>query len=156
MNLRRRSKLLIEPPASATGDIAFNLIVFFLVCVSVSPDTGRKQDIPKAEPKKEEKEQTKPVEVALARGAVLLNGNVIPTQVSLATFEAELEKALKLKDGSGRQVRDMPDDSRIVVVSTKDDRNTPYRQWIQVTEAIERIGGIVTLQLEEERTIETD
>lgn len=152
MNLRRRSKLLVEPPAVATGDIAFNLIVFFLVCVSVSPDTGRKQDIPKAEPKKEEKEQTKPTEVNLKSGVVMLNGNV----VTLANFEDELVKIMKRKDGSGREVRDMPDANRIVVVSTKDDKNTPYKLWIQVTATIDRVGGIVTLQLEEERTVETD
>lgn len=152
MNLRRRSKLLVEPPAVATGDIAFNLIVFFLVCASISPDTGRKQDIPRAEPKKEEKEQTKPTEVSMARGAVLLNGNV----VTVEDFETRLVAALKLKDASGREVKDMPDANRIVVVSTKDDKNTPYKQWIQITEAIERIGGIVTLQLEEERTVTTD
>ncbi len=152
MNLRRRSKLLVELPAVATGDIAFNLIVFFLVCVSVSPDTGRRQDIPRAEPRKEEKQQTKPVEVNLKGGVVMLNGNV----VTIANFEDELVKVMKRKEESGREVRDMPDADRIVVVSTKDDRNTPYKFWIQVTAAIERAGGIVTLQLEEERIIETD
>jgi len=151
MNLRRSSKLMVEPPAVATGDIAFNLIVFFLVCASITPDTGRKQDIPRAEPKKEEKEQTKPVEVSMARGTVLLDGNV----VTIADFAQRLETTLKLK-GGGDDVRKLPDASRIVVVNTKDDKNTPYKQWIQVTEIIERIGGIVTLQLEEERRVETD
>ena len=33
MRAKRSTKLLIEPPSSATGDIAFNLIVFFLVCI---------------------------------------------------------------------------------------------------------------------------
>jgi biopolymer transport protein ExbD len=152
MNLRRRSKLLVESPPVATGDIAFNLIVFFLVCVAVSPDTGRRQDIPRAEPKKDEKEQTKPTEVSLARGVVLLNGNA----VALKDFDKRLEEAIKLKEGSGRAIREMADVNRIVVVSTKDDKNTPYKQWIAVTDAIERIGGIVTLQLEEERTVQTE
>ena len=53
MNIRRQNKLLVEPPALATGDIAFNLIVFFLVCASVQPDTGKIQEIPKAEPNKD-------------------------------------------------------------------------------------------------------
>ncbi len=152
MNLRRRSKLLVEPPAVATGDIAFNLIVFFLVCVSVSPDTGRKQDIPKAEPKKEEKDQTKPTEVSIGRGAVLINGNA----VTVDDFEAKLTSALRTKDASASEIRSMSDANRIVVVSTKDDKNTPYKLWIKVTATIERVGGIVTLQLEEERTVETD
>ena len=54
MKARRKKKLLVEPPASAMGDISFNLIVFFLVCASVQPDSGRKQTIPKSEKQKEE------------------------------------------------------------------------------------------------------
>jgi hypothetical protein len=49
MKIRRRSSnLLIEPPSSATGDIAFNLIIFFLVCASVQPDSGRHQALPRS------------------------------------------------------------------------------------------------------------
>ena len=51
MKLSRKSKVISEPPSAATGDIAFNLIVFFLVCASVQPDSGRKQDIPRSESK---------------------------------------------------------------------------------------------------------
>ena len=49
MRARRGRKFLVEPPASATGDIAFNLIVFFLVCASVQPDSGRHQTLPRSE-----------------------------------------------------------------------------------------------------------
>ena len=49
MRTVRTQKLLVEPPASATGDIAFNLIVFFLVCASVQPDSGRRQTVPRSE-----------------------------------------------------------------------------------------------------------
>ena len=45
----RRQMLLTEPPASATSDIAFILIIFFLVCASVEPEEGRQQIIPKNE-----------------------------------------------------------------------------------------------------------
>jgi len=48
MRLLRKNNLLVEPPSSATGDIAFNLIVFFLVCASVQPDSGRHQTLPRA------------------------------------------------------------------------------------------------------------
>ena len=51
MKERRTNKLLIEPPASATGDIAFNLIIFFLVCASVQPNSGRSQTIPRSDDK---------------------------------------------------------------------------------------------------------
>ena len=33
----KRGKMLIDPPASASSDIAFILIIFFLVCAAASP-----------------------------------------------------------------------------------------------------------------------
>ena len=58
MKIRRRnSNLLIEPPSSATGDIAFNLIIFFLVCASVQPDSGRHQLLPRSEETEQKQEK---------------------------------------------------------------------------------------------------
>jgi len=123
---------MVEPPASATGDIAFNLIVFFLVCASVQPDSGREQSLPRSE--QESEEQSENIEVQLTRDRVMLNGSVL----SQADFKEGLERALS---GKAR-----PDD-RVVVVKSKPD--TPYAHWILVTEMIERAGGIVTIQTEE-------
>ena len=36
----KRGKMLIDPPACASSDIAFTLIIFFLVCAAVQPETG--------------------------------------------------------------------------------------------------------------------
>ena len=152
MNMRRRTKLLIEPPSVATGDIAFNLIVFFLVCASSSPSTGRKQDIPRAEQTAEKSEQANPVEVRLTRGAIFINGNVVTTE----QFEQKLAAAIQEREGSGREIASLPEASRIVVVSTKDNKDTPYHHWIAVTTNIARVGGIVTLQMEEDREVTTD
>jgi len=43
-----------------------------------------------------------------------------------------------------------PDD-RVVVVKCKPE--VPYHRWIDVTVMIEEAGGIITLQLEEEREV---
>jgi hypothetical protein len=43
-----------------------------------------------------------------------------------------------------------PED-RIVVMKSSDD--TPYSRWIEITTQIEDVGGIVTLQIEEEREV---
>ena len=53
----RRTRVLVEPPSHATGDIAFNLIVFFLVCASIQPDSGRPQTLPSAETVEENQQQ---------------------------------------------------------------------------------------------------
>ncbi len=140
MNFRRSTKLLVDVPAVASGDIAFNLIVFFLVCASTQPDTGRSQILPKSEQTQQQQEQQdEHLTVELKRNALLINGD--PVKVS------EIKARVKAKlSGKSR-----PED-RVVIVKSADD--VPYHAWIDVTSQIEDAGGIITLQLEEERTVD--
>jgi len=138
MKLRRQNQLLAEPPSSATGDIAFNLIVFFLVCASVQPDSGRSQSLPNSESTKQQETKNKNIEVQLTRTAVLLNGD----QVNIEDFSKKIRSLLSRK---------VKAEDRIVVVKSKPE--TPYHHWIAITTAIEDAGGTVTLQIEEERTV---
>jgi biopolymer transport protein ExbD len=138
MRLRRSSKLLVEPPSAATGDIAFNLIVFFLVCASIQPDSGRQQTLPKAE-QTQQQEQQDNITVELKRSIVLLDGD--PLRIN--------EVAPRIKTKLTGRTR--PED-RVIVVKSADD--VPYHQWVEVTTQIEDAGGIITLQLEEERQVE--
>lgn len=132
------SKLLVEPAAVATGDIAFNLIVFFLVCASTQPSTGRRQDLPSSEKTKQE-QQIKNIEVSLTRSEamVTLNGDPLKS----AEFPERISKLLAQKP--------RPED-RIVVVKSSSD--TPYQHWIRVTSQIQDAGGSITIQREEQRT----
>ena len=141
MKARRENKLMIEPPSVATGDIAFNLLVFFLVCASSSPDRGRKQDIPRSDPQQQQTEQSQNIEVALTRTTMSINGKVTP-QVE---FGPTLKGMLAAKT--------TPEDKVVVVKSTGD---VPYHVWIAATGVIGEAGGIVTLQLEEEQTVTTN
>jgi biopolymer transport protein ExbD len=127
---------MVEPPASATGDIAFNLIVFFLVCASVQPDSGREQSLPRSD--QESEEQTENIQVQLTRNAVMLNGAIL----SQDDFAIALSRSLK---GKSRQ------EDRVVIVQSKPD--TPYSHWVIVTEMIEQADGIVTIQTEEVQQI---
>ena len=129
---RLRLSPMVEPPASATGDIAFNLIGFFLVCASVQPDSGREQSLPRSD--QDSEEQTENIQVQLTRNAVMLNGAIL----SQDDFAIALGRSLKGK------VR--PED-RVVIVQSKPD--TPYSHWVIVTEMIDQAGGIVTIQTEE-------
>ncbi len=139
MKLRRNSKFLIEPASAATGDIAFNLIVFFLVCASTQPDSGRKQILPRSESQQKQTEQTQNLEVSLDRNSVSVNTEKIP----LTDFASRIKRKL--------QGKSKPEDRIVVVKSTKD---VPYHHWIAITGAIEEGGGIITLQLEEERSVQ--
>ena len=139
MRIARTTKLLVEPPSSATGDITFNLIVFFLVCASVQPDSGRRQTIPSSETVEEESKQTENIEVSLTRTAALVNGDVTPQNRLLSRLKALLAE------------KSQPDEKIVVVKSAPD---TPYSLWIMVTALIEDAGGVVTLQIEEEREVQ--
>lgn len=139
MKLRRNNaNLLIEPPSCATGDIAFNLIVFFLVCASTPSNSGRKQDVPKSD-KTEQTEQKENITVDLTRTVVKVNGDPFR-----ADQRGEILSTLRRLLESKTQQQD-----KIVIV--KSSKDAPYHQWISVTELIEEAGGIITLQLEEER-----
>ncbi|MEO1862440.1 MAG: biopolymer transporter ExbD, partial [Verrucomicrobiia bacterium] len=69
----RRPKYLVEAPSSAMNDIAFILIVFFLVCASVEPEDGRSQVIPRSE-KNEDQQTSQSTEVGLTPASVTIDG----------------------------------------------------------------------------------
>ena len=133
-----RSKLLTEPPASSSSDIAFILIIFFLVCASVQPETGISQTLPRTETKEEKKEQSKNLEVSITPSNIVLNGSPL----KLPEFSRRILAALKAKT--------RPEDRVVVVKSAPD---TPYDQWIRVSQAIDKAGGTMTLEMTSEKTI---
>lgn len=171
MNIPRNNRLMIEPPSVATGDIAFNLLIFFLVCASAAPDRGRRQEIPRAEKEKTQQEnKRKNIEVVVSRTKVQVGEEGNP--LDRATFEdgsvvlpavgdlpERSETALsrttrdKLRQELARRGLDAkkPPDQRIVVL--RSDKDAPYYRWIQAATVIERAGGVVTLQMEESQEV---
>lgn len=136
---RRENKLLVEPAAVATGDIAFNLIVFFLVCASTQPGSGRKQELPRSEQTKAE-QQANNIEIALTRTAAVVSVNGEP--VKMPDLSARLTRLL-----SGKT---RPED-RVVVLKTKPD--VPYEHWIAVAALVQDKDASITIQREEEQTV---
>jgi biopolymer transport protein ExbD len=137
---RRTSKLLVEPAPVATGDIAFNLIIFFLVCASTQPDTGRRQDLPRSEQTQQTQVETKNLELALTRSlsTVSLNGEPVKTDQLASRLRVALE-------GKRRP------EERIVVLKSKSD--VPYEHWINVSAIVQDVGASITIQREEIQTI---
>lgn len=128
-----------EPPAVLLVDIAFNLLIFFVVCSSTEPESGRKQDIPGSEAKTAEAAQkTENVDVVVTRSTATINGEPVRPR----EFVSRLKELLK---GRSRP------EERIVVVKSSPD--TPYDHWIDVTGWIEDAGGVITLQMEESREV---
>jgi len=120
-------------------DLAFNLLIFFVVCASTETDTrGRAQKVPSASKDKLTEAKSQNIEVALTRTTIKVNGADVPV-AGLAS------KMTELLAGKAK-----PED-RIVVVKSEDD--TPYGVWIKATGQIEAAGGVITLQLEEEKEV---
>jgi biopolymer transport protein ExbD len=138
MKVRRSTRLLVEPSAVTTGDIAFNLIVFFLVCASSAPDSGRRQNIPRSETVPQQKEKSQHVEVQLTRTTMAINGDVVRPRDFVPQLRRLLAGKPRLED-------------RVVVVKSQPE--VPYHHWIIATSGIEEAGGIITIQREEEREV---
>lgn len=133
-----RGKMLVDPPACASSDIAFTLIIFFLVCAAVQPETGMSQDLPKTESKSDKRDQSQNIEVSITPSSIVLNGSPLKLEEFERRIAGELQKKQREED-------------RIVVVKSAPD--TPYPIWLGVSQAIDQAGGILTLELETEKTI---
>ncbi len=94
----KRGKLLIDPPACASSDIAFTLIIFFLVCAAVQPETGMSQALPKTEEKSEEREQSKNLEVSITPSSIVLNGSPLQLPEFTRRIAAELKTKTREQD----------------------------------------------------------
>ena len=131
---------MVEPPAVLLTDIAFNLLIFFVVCASTEPSDGRKQDIPGANKQtSNQRAQTENIEVALTRETVSINGE----QTKIADFLPRMKNLLRNKKKVEERV--------VLVKSAKD---TPYEHWIKITAWVEQAGGVTTLQIEEEQQVQ--
>ena len=118
-------------------DLAFNLLIFFVVIASNDPvNKGRTQQIPAANKDKAADTKGQNIEVWLKRQTLTVNGADVP----LEDLAAKLKPLIAAKPS--------PEDKIVVV---KSDKDAPYARWIKATGEIERAGGMVALQLEEEK-----
>ncbi|MDE0820480.1 MAG: biopolymer transporter ExbD, partial [Opitutales bacterium] len=115
MKIRRRNNLLVEPPHSATSDIAFILIIFFLVCASVQPDSGRNQTLPKSEEQPEKKQENKNPTVLITSDTITF----LEVKMEIEKFISEMNRFLKQKKA---------EEDRVEIL--KSAPSTPYERWI--------------------------
>jgi biopolymer transport protein ExbD len=137
---KRKSGMLHEPPAIMLTDLAFNLLIFFVVCASTEPETGRRQNVPsgnKQEAAAAQAEQN--IEVTLTKSKAAINGVETPDDdipAKIKTMQAGKTKP----------------EQRVVVVKTRKD--TPYHYWIKVTGLVEQAGGIVAIEVEKNSEVQ--
>ena len=126
MKLRRQA-LLTEPSASATSDIAFILIIFFLVCASIQEEDGRPQEIPSSD---QERQSKNPIRVNLEQYRIILNKEPMAEK----EFKDELTDLLEQRVNEAEKT-----------VAVRCDPDVPYDRWMNITAFIEDAGGTIAL-----------
>ncbi len=125
--IKKRNVAQAEIPTSSMADIAFLLLLFFLVATVIDVDTGLGMTLP------EFNEETEVAPVPKERMAAVLvneNGDVLvdgnPT--SLFQIKNNLKERIKSKI-------DVPSNKKLIV-SLKTDRQTRYNDYIQALDQI--------------------
>lgn len=132
MLIKKRKREDPEVGGSSMADIAFLLLIFFLLVTTIDIDTGIGMVLP---PKPEENVEPPPIKernmlkiLVNAEGLILMDDQ--PTAVS--------EVKQKVKDfvsnnGKDPNLSDSPDKA---IVSLKTDRETPYRIYIDMLDEV--------------------
>lgn len=123
-----------EIPTGSFSDIAFLLIIFFLVATSLVKIKSITTDLPTGE--KESSAQLDKTPIVILRGSDIFFSD---KKVSVENLEQRLA-ALKLPDE--------PPEKRVVMLESTND--TLYDTYFQVLAAISSSGGVVAIVEEEE------
>ena len=124
MDVKRRQKSNPEIPTSSMADIAFLLIVFFLVTTTMNQDKGIGMQLPPAgESKKIRKKNICNVWVNES-GQILIN---LEDQIALDQLRANIEQRLVANEK--------------LIVSLKASEETPYDSFINVLDEIKLAGA---------------
>ena len=127
--LRKRKSHEATIPTSSMADIAFLLLIFFLVATTIDVDTGIGMTLPEYIPPDEQIE----VKVDPDRMAAILineNGDVLLDGKPISLFQ--IKTTLKPRIVSKI---DLPKNKKLIV-SLKTDRKTIYNQYIQALDQI--------------------
>jgi biopolymer transport protein ExbD len=125
--IKKRKIAQAEIPTSSMADIAFLLLLFFLVATVIDVDTGIGMTLP------EYVEDPEEVEVDKSRMAAILineNGDVLVDNVPTSIFQ--IKNNLKSRIESKIE---LPSNKKLIV-SVKTDRKTDYNAYIQALDQV--------------------
>ena len=132
MLAKKKQRREAEIPTSSMADIAFLLLIFFLVTTTIDVDTGIGMTLP---PELDEEVEPPPVKernmltiLINAQGQVLLED--LPSSVAQIRNEVRTHVA-----NFGQDARYSEDPNR-AVVSIKTDRQTPYNLYIETMDEV--------------------
>lgn len=132
MLLKKRKRTEPEIPGSSLADIAFLLLIFFLVTTTINVDTGIGLTLP---PIPDENIDPPPIKernllkiLVSAQGLVLLDDE--PS--SITEVKEKVKTFIKNPD-SDPNLSESPD---VAIVSIKTDRRTPYNVYINMLDEV--------------------
>jgi biopolymer transport protein ExbD len=132
MAFRKRERREAEIPTASMADIAFLLLIFFLVTTTIDVDTGILMQLP---PPLEEDQKPPPIKernmlavLVNAEGAILVEGEV----TNLPQVREEVIKHVT-NNGNDPRYAETPEKA---IVSLKTDRKTEYDSYIDVLDEI--------------------
>jgi len=132
LDKRREDREEASIPTAGMADIAFLLLIFFLVTTTINVDTGIGMTLP---PKLKPEQKPPPVkERNLLKVLVNARGDVLveEEQASVAQIRERVKKHV-LNYGQNPDLSDSPDDA---VVSIKTGAQTPYSTYIEVLDEV--------------------
>lgn len=130
--VRRKEKRDLEIPTDSVSDIAFLLIIFFILTTTLSKLTGFTAELPSAAASQQQaaKSETKTASVQIANGKLLFNEQ----EVSMAALrERLLDLQLAKKQG----------EEKVVMLEAAGKVN--YQTYYEAMAAISGAGGIVAI-----------
>ncbi len=131
----RKKKRSEDIPVNSFADIAFLLIIYFILVTSLTQSMGFTSEIPAGKKSQEKQEKT---------ATIKINNNVIYFNDKEMTLEGvgKKLKSLKLK-APGKA-----DDDRMIILEAAG--QVDYQNFFAVMSAINYAGGIVAILREEE------
>jgi len=130
---RRRTAILAESGLVSMGDIAFQLIIFFMVAASFVQSTALNVELPNASDEVQE-ERSDTITLQASETALALDERPVDLPEVSALLRALLQER--------------PEPDRVVVLLTSDD--VTFQRQAVLMHAIRAAGGTVALMYEEE------
>jgi biopolymer transport protein ExbD len=130
---KRKNRGSVEINASSMADIAFLLLIFFLVTTTIASDKGLSVRLP---PKQENQDQVKLKERNIFKVLVNSNNQLLVEEQYLSIKELkEAAKKFILNNGADPTSSENPKDA---VISLKTDRGTKYDVYIRVMDELKK------------------
>jgi len=120
---RRRKKEDVEIPSASMADIAFQLLIFFLVATTIDVDKGINMVLPPIGSEVEIRKKNITNLLINDAGNILLDGQVVPLE--------EVDDIIREKLAENDKL----------IVSVKTTRKTKYEIYIKVLDQLKRAGA---------------